>query len=154
MKKILILSMTVLMILCNTWTVSANDTIITTYIEETYEDGSYLEVVLEEEISYARNSTKTGKKTYNYKDASDTILWSLSVSGAFTYDGTTATCTVSNASTTCPSSDWTLSNKSATKSGSTATASITAKQTSLLGITLQTINKTIKLTCSPDGVLS
>lgn len=154
MKKVLVLCITVLMILSSMWSISADNTKVTTYIEETYEDGSYLEVVLEEEITLIRNSTKTGKKTYNYKDSSGTLFWSLSVSGAFVYNGTTSTCTDSVVSTTCPSSDWKLSNKSASKSGATASASVTAKQKTALGITIKTINKTVKLTCSPDGTLS
>lgn len=124
------------------------------YIEEIYEDGSYLEVIIEENISTYSTSTKSGSKTTNYKDTSGNILWSVKISGTFTYTGSSATCTSSSITTTCPNSLWKLSNKKATKSGATASASVTAKEYSALGICLKTINKTVKLTCDKNGKLS
>ncbi len=126
----------------------------TSYIEEIFEDGSYIEITIHEENTNARSST-TKKKTATYKGSSGTVYWSVTVQGTFNYDGKTFTCTSSSISTANYSSTWKLSNKKASKSGNTASASVTAKQYHSNGTTvLQTINKTVKLTCDKNGKLS
>ncbi len=126
----------------------------TSYIEEIFEDGSYIEITIHEENTNARSST-TKKKTATYKGSSGTVYWSVTVQGTFNYDGKTSTCTSSSISTANYSSTWKLSNKKASKSGNTASASVTAKQYHSNGTTvLQTINKTVKLTCDKNGKLS
>ena len=126
----------------------------TSYIEEIFEDGSYIEITIHEENTNARSST-TKKKTATYKGSSGTVYQSVTVQGTFNYDGKTSTCTSSSISTANYSSTWKLSNKKASKSGNTASASVTAKQYHSNGTTvLQTINKTVKLTCDKNGKLS
>lgn len=126
----------------------------TSYIEEIFEDGSYIEITIHEENTNARSST-TKKKTATYKGSSGTVYWSVTVQGTFNYDGKTSTCTSSSISTANYSSTWKLSNKKASKSGNTASASVTAKQYHSNGTTvLQTINKTVKLTCDKNRKLS
>jgi hypothetical protein len=126
----------------------------TSYIEEIFGGGSYIEITIHEENTNARSST-TKKKTATYKGSSGTVYWSVTVQGTFNYDGKTSTCTSSSISTANYSSTWKLSNKKASKSGNTASASVTAKQYHSNGTTvLQTINKTVKLTCDKNGKLS
>lgn len=125
-----------------------------TYIEETFDDGSYIEIVIDEGNMNARTSI-TKKKTATYKGSDGTALWSVTVTGTFNYNGTTSSCTSSSVSTANYSSTWKLSNKKASKSGATASASVTAKQYHSNGATvLKTINKTVKLTCDKNGNLS
>lgn len=68
-----------------------------------------------------------------------------------TFFGTTSFAT--DNTTTCPNSNWKLSNKAASKSGATAKASVTAKR--YIGNSLvQTLDRTVTLTCSKSGKLS
>lgn len=126
----------------------------TSYIEEIFDDGSYIEITINEGNTNARSSI-TKKKTATYKGSSGTVYWSITVQGRFNYDGKTSTCTSSLVSTANYSSTWKLSNKQASKSSNTAIASVTAKQYHSNGTTiLKTINKTVKLTCDKNGNLS
>lgn len=123
-----------------------------TYIEERFEDGSYIEIT----VDYGTNNTRattTKSKTATYKGASGTSLWSVTVKGTFTYNGTTSSCKSSSVSTKNYSTSWKLSNATSSKSGATASASVTAKQYHQDGTVLRTINKTVKLTCDKNGNL-
>jgi hypothetical protein len=124
-----------------------------TYIEKTFDDGSYIEITIEYDDLYTR-STTTKSKTATYKSENGTSLWSVTVKGTFTYDGSTSICTSSSVSTNNYSTSWKLSNAKSWKSGITANASVTAKQYHQDGTVLRTINKTVKLTCDKNGNLS
>lgn len=63
-----------------------------TYIEERFEDGSYIEITIDYGISNAR-ATTTKSKTATYKGADGTALWSVTVKGTFNYNGSSSTCT-------------------------------------------------------------
>lgn len=75
-------------------------------------------------------------------------MWSVSVTGTFTYNGSSCTCTKATVSTTKPSSTWSLSNKKASKSGNKAIASVTGHAPGV------TVTRTVTLTCSATGKLS
>lgn len=75
-------------------------------------------------------------------------MWSISVTGTFSYNGSSCTCTKATVSTTKPSSMWSLSNKKASKSGNKAIASVTGHAPGV------TVTRTVTLTCSPSGNLS
>lgn len=155
MKKIAIVLFTSFCCLLNlNTTLAVNNIKKVQYIEEKFNDGYYIETVIEEVPTNTRANVKNGSKTSTFKDSEGTIIWSVKVSGSFTYNGSFATCTSSSISTTCPATNWKLSNKKAYTSGSTAIASVTAKEYTFLGICTKTIEKTVKLTCNPDGTLS
>lgn len=118
------------------------------------ENGYHLETVITINPTQARSSIRSGTKTATYKDINGKALWSITVNGKFTYNGKSATCTSSTYSKANYSTSWKLSNAKASKTGATASASITAKQYHQNGSLLRTINKTVKLTCSPNGSLS
>lgn len=124
-----------------------------TYIEETFDDGTYIEITIEYDNIQTR-STTTKSKTATYKSEKGTSLWSVTVKGTFTYNGSTSTCTSSSVSTKNYSASWKLINAKSWKSGATASASVTAKQYHQDGTVLRTINKTVKLTCDKNGNLS
>lgn len=129
--------------------IECSDTII-----EFDDNNCYYETMLETYSSKARSSTiRSGKKTTSYKNSSGEILWSVSVTGTFTYNGNSATCTSSSVSTTCPNSSWKITSKSANKSGATAKATATAKRYNN-GSVIETKTKTVTLTCSATGTLS
>ena len=117
-----------------------------------FEDGSYL--IIETVQSMVRSSdTSSGFKRYVYCDENDTVKWRAILTGTFTYDGTTATCTDSSVTTYVYASNWYEVSKSAGKSGNTATGSVTMGRT-VLGITVAKETYSLTLTCSPNGTLS
>lgn len=126
-----------------------------TYIAETFEDGSYIQVTIEEELTPTTRASggKTGHKISEYKDSNNKLLWSVKVTGFFTYTGSSATCNSSSVSTQCPALSWKLSDAHAFKSYADAYASVTAKRHNGFGTVLQTINETVRLSCRPDGTL-
>ena len=99
------------------------------------------------------SSTKTASKTSTYKNNSGKTLWSVTVTGSFTYNGSTSKCIRSTVSTTCPDRNWKIIKSFANKTDSTASATVSTAQY-LNGIHMRTINRTIKLTCSKTGKLS
>ena len=127
------------------------------YIEEVFEDGSYFQVTIMETSSDAvrrATNTKTGSKVYNYVDSNHKSLWTITVKGSFTYNGSTSKCTNFSVSVKSYVSNWTVSGAKAWKSGSTAYASAQGKMKNVLGQTTRTVNKQVSLTCSPSGKLS
>mgnify|MGYP000004731735 FL=1 len=153
MKKIYASFLTVLTQLGTTPVFALNEE-SNTQIVERLEDGSYIEVTIEEIPTLTRSNTKKGNKTTYYKNTYDVILWSVKTSGSFTYYGSTAKCTAASVDTQCPAINWKLSNIRSSKSGASAYGYATAKSYNGLGMVLQTINETVKLTCSPSGTLS
>lgn len=122
------------------------DNSVYTYVEETFDDGSYIEITIDNGNSNTR-ATKTKSKTATYKGEDGTAMWSVTVKGTFTYNGSTLTCTSSSVSTSNYSTTWKLSN-------ATASASVKATQYHSNGTTLRAINKTVKLTGDKNGNLS
>ena len=108
--------------------------------------------VIESSMTRA-TSTKTAKKTGSYKNSSGTVLWSVTVTGTFTYNGTTSSCTKSVVSTSVSNSNWKISSSSSSKSGNKATATATAK-CFYDGPMISTTSKTVTLTCDKNGNLS
>lgn len=118
------------------------------YAKEELENGYYLETVITTNYTQARSSIRNGTKTATYRDINGKALWSITVNGK------SETCTSSTYSKANYSTSWKLSNAKASKNGAAASASITAKQYHQNGSLQKTINKTVKLTCSPNGSLS
>lgn len=117
------------------------------------EEFYYKEVIeVIDESSSRATSTKTAKKTGYFANGS-TILWSVTVTGTFTYNGTTSKCTNSSVSASSNDSRWKIVSKSSSKSGSTAKATATAKYY-LNNLVIETKTQSVSLTCSPSGKLS
>lgn len=116
------------------------------------EDGSYVVVSLTQVGSRA-TSTKSGTKTYTYYAADDTIQWKAALAGTFTYNGSTSSCTSSDCDITIYNSVWYIYTNMPSKSGNTAKAEVTMKR-KLLGVTVQTEDLNITLTCDANGNLS
>lgn len=155
MKKLRICLLTILFVCTYSISISANGTQKTTIIQ-TFDNGSYIESTLQENSDpFFRSATqkKTGRKTNTYKSSSGKIIWSVTVKGSFTFNGKTSSCTSSTVTTSCPGAGWKITNSSANKSGATASASATAKKY-IDGKCINTIARTVKLTCSKSGNLS
>ena len=132
-------------------TVSAAE--ITTSEEIIYfEDGSYLVIETVQSMSRSANTT-SGFNRYVYYSENGETRWRAILTGTFTYDGTTATCTDSSVTTYVYADNWYEISKTAGKSGNTATGSVTMGRT-VLGFTVAQEPYNLSLTCSPNGVLS
>ena len=119
-----------------------------------YPDGSSLEtVVYQSDLStYDSNSTR-GIKTATYRNGTTIDLWSVTVTGTFTYTGRSSLCTSSSVSATSYTSDWKIIDKSSSYSRNQATGNGTASF--YVGSTLiTTTTLTVILTCDVDGNLS
>lgn len=118
-----------------------------------FEDGSYMVIeVTVNNISRITNST-SGQKCLSYYSESDVIQWSATIRGTFSYNGSSATCTNADIVYTVHDSSWKITSATSSESGNKAIGDITAKSY-VLGIPVQTVNRTVTLTCSASGVLS
>ncbi len=115
-------------------------------------DGDYIVVTLIPAVS--RATQVKGKEYVYYNNSADVAEWVMTLTGTFTYDGRTSSCTSSRCTVTIyDDSGWELVSKSATKSGNTAYAEATfAKK--LLGVTISRPTYEITLTCDKDGNMS
>ena len=112
------------------------------------DNGYYLETIIEE-TSMARAANQ---KTANYKNAQGAIMFSVTVTGTFTYTDSSSTCTKSVAEASSKNTNWKISSKSASKSGNKATAKAIAKRY-VDGVAVETQNCTVTLICSSNGSL-
>lgn len=117
-----------------------------------FEDGSYIVTTITEAQSRAATG-KSGAKTSTYYGNDGTAHWKATLSGSFTYDGSSATCTSSSCSVTIYNNSWYTLSKSASKSGNSAFGSATMGY-KVLGITTNQVTRDISLTCDKDGNLS
>ena len=99
-------------------------------------------------INHTRCFIKNRKKTATFYNSDNVAQWSATLKGTFTYNGSSATCTASSITHKIYSSNWKTASASTTKSGNKATAK------RYLIVPVQTVEKTITLTCSASGVLS
>ena len=159
MKKCMLLLLSITLAFWQPTTASAavpTDTTITTIVE-IFEDGSYIETVIEKKTSSfsarSTTSTLTGKRTLTYRNSEGSALWSVTVTGTFTYNGSSATCTKSTVSATSYNSNWRISSSSASKSGATAKATASAKRY-MDGTYIRTMTQSVSLTCRKNGTLS
>ena len=108
------------------------------------DNGYYLETIIEETSMARAANQKTARKTANYKNAQGAIMFSVTVTGTFTYTGSSSTCTKSVAEASSKNTNW--------KSGNKATAKAIAKRY-VDGVAVETQNCTVTLTCSSNGSL-
>ncbi len=110
--------------------------------------------IIETPITSARTlfstaSQKSTSKKYKITDNSGNVLAVYTLNATFTYNGKTASCIKSSYSTSIKNSKASFTSASASKSGSTATGKYSLKINKL-----QTISRTVSITCSKKGVIS
>lgn len=115
------------------------------------QDGIYIISTIQENSCTsldAATHTKSGSKTSTVYSASGSPLYSITVHGVFSYNGSSASAISASYSYTDESPLWSFSNGSSSFSGATATASGTFKS--------EQITKTLRavLSCSANGTLS
>lgn len=97
----------------------------------------------------SNSHTITKTKTTNIKNTKGTVLWSVSITATFTYDGSTSRCISCSPSAETYSSSWTIQSTSSSKSGNSATAIATANYASLKNYT-----QSVTISCSKNGTVS
>ena len=103
--------------------------------------------------TFATNKTITRTKTNYYKNNSGKVLWTVSVTGTFTYNGVTSKCISCSHSTTSPGAYWTIKSSTSYKAANYATASATATYTGNTGAA-KDYSRTVMLQCDEDGNVS
>lgn len=116
------------------------------------DDGSYI-VITVESIDTRASGTKSGSKSYDCYTSQNELEWRAVLSGTFTYNGTSATCTSSSCNVTIYDTSWYEVSKTVTKSGNTASAVVTMGR-KVLGITVSKKDYPLSLSCDKDGNLS
>ena len=121
------------------------------------DDKLYFEEIIEiidtQDSLLRATSTRTAKKTSTCKNSSGQSLWSVTVTGTFNYNGSSATCTSSKVSTKIYNDAWKISSSSSSKSGNKATAKATGQEY-FLGIAINSITRSVTLTCDGKGNVS
>lgn len=157
MKKVLVFASVFTMLLLITTSAFAQDNQRIVYTEngyiEYFEDGSYdiVEVVTDHQTLTKNIAGPKAKSISHYE--SEKLVWTVTITGTFNYDGKTATCTKASASSKIYNDSWKVTAANASRSGAKATGTFTVKKY-LLGIPIKTVNKTVTLTCSKDGNFS
>lgn len=158
MKKIFafVISVVMLLSVCVVSAYAQDEAIIQSETVEYLEDGSYIVTVLtveEENIISRATSSKTGSKTVTIYNDDDEAMVVMKLTGTFTYNGSTATCTNASTSYTLNSSNWKVTSAVASKSGNVAKGDFVAKRYLLL-VPVQTVTASPTITCTASGVLS
>ena len=157
MNKLLYLLLSLSVFFNFTTTAYAADDTVHDFIEY-LEDGSYFTVTITPNHTSGSaapfSATRFGSKTTTYHSNSGRKLWSVTVTGTFTYGtGSRAACIKSTVSANTYSTSWKITNSSASKSGNSARAAATGTQY-LNSAIINSITKTVTLTCSVNGTLS
>ena len=161
MKKLMALLLSLVTVLSMTWVAFAGEMPVpsNTYPAEYeyFDDGSYIVTTITEEpaVSFARaTSTKTASKTATYKSSSGASLWSATVTGTFSYNGSSAKCTAVTGRASSNSSYWKVSSLSCSKLNTLASATATSKQYDTSWAITRSVSRTVTLSCSASGKLS
>lgn len=116
------------------------------------ENGNYIRIEVSS-IDTRETSRKVGNKTYIYYNSNDEEQWRATLTGSFTYTGTSVVCTSSSCSVSISNSNWSVESKAADRSGNAAIAKLIMKW-SQLGATIEHVEVSIRLTCDENGNLS
>lgn len=159
MKKIKLLKTTTLLLSFTLISTFGIQSISTEFLDT----GDYIETIISSELplsfdssnvpTLATSKTITKTKTTYYKNASGSVMWSVSIKATFTYNGSTSKCTSCSHSTTAPGKTWSIKNYSSSKSGNKATAKAVATHTGSDGAKSD-ISRSVTISCSPSGTVS
>ena len=117
-----------------------------------FDDGSYMTIELITHGSRASGSV-TGSKKSTYYGGDGSTAWVATLTGTFSYTGSSATCTSSNMDITIYVSAWYTISKSATKSSNTANGNATVGLKNA-GITVSRVPVTLTIACDANGNLT
>lgn len=122
------------------------------------EDGCYWETVIQDApllpiaITASATKTITKTKTSYYKNSNGAVLWSVAVTGTFSYNGSTSKCTGCSHKAAAPGASWSIKSSSSSRSGNSATANAIA--THYNGTISKDYSRSVTIKCSKDGIIS
>lgn len=123
---------------------------------EYMDDGSYFEntIYIEkpETTLYSTEKIRKGHRTVTHYSAKDVKLWSITVNGTYSYNGTTVKCVSCSSSKEIFKKTWKVNITSTTKSGNCASTTAQGKHYTN-GKVDKTITKTVSLRCKSNGTL-
>ena len=153
MKRILSFFLAMTFLLSAVSAVQATSEIDRTDIQVLHaEDGGYVVIELHSSSDRTRSAiTKT--KSYTRYNENDVMLWKASITGSFTYDGRTASCTSSSCSVTIYDSHWYTISKTAWTDENYAKATVEMGR-KLLGVTTLRQTYDLSILCDRYGNLS
>lgn len=154
MKQLRYVFLCMIVVLMSGISVRANGGVSKQVSIEYLDNGDCIETILEEYPIFGKTSVVRGKKTENYKNSSGTVMWSVTVTGTFSYmSGKSSECTDVSGSSQSYSSSWRVSSADVSKSGNTASASATGTLI-VNGVVSGTVNRNVTLSCDNYGNLS
>ena len=116
------------------------------------DDGGYILVDVDTAPGIAR-TTVTKNKNYTRYSSDDEMQWKITLTGSFTYNGVTSSCTSCNCTVTIYVDAWYTSSKTSWVSGNTANATVELGR-KLLGVTVKRETVNLTLTCDKNGNFS
>lgn len=117
-----------------------------------FNDGSY--ITIQTTIIDARSpETRNASRTYVYHNLWGNEDWRVTLNATFTYDGSTAKCTIANITVDITNSSWYTVSRSASRDGNTGSCTVVMGY-KVLGITTDTKTVNLTLTCDKDGNIS
>lgn len=148
MKKLQISFLVFILLFSTCFTSLAEDTHNAPMQIEYLADGSYYITELTTNDISTYFSAKTAKKNVSYYSSSNVLLWTFTVIGTFTYNGTISSCNSATDSLSIYNSNWSVVSKSSYPSANKAVGNIVMHQAGGANT-----SRTITLTCYPDGTL-
>lgn len=116
------------------------------------EDSSY--IVIELNVTEHRSaSSKTASKSYTCTANNGEEKWKATLTGTFTYNGTSASCTAASCTVSITDDVWYVISKSASKSGNSAIGNVVMGR-KFLGIKIDEETLNMKITCDASGSIS
>lgn len=117
-----------------------------------YGDGSRDETIMILETS-ERGGTITAYVDRDHYSSSNEHVWRVRLTGTFTYNGTTSSCTAASTACTFYKSGWSVMSEHTNHTGSTASNAVLLGK-KIAGVTLPVTEVNLTLTCDKDGHLS
>lgn len=158
MKKRL-LSLLVCSIMLTCFMINASAVTVVSVDEniEYFSDGSYATITIEDTTGVAARGTtllKSGNKVYTYRDSNGKEQYKITLHGEFKVNtGVSSVCTVATIRVDISNNVWKVLSQSASKSGNQARGTAELRRYLLL-IPVETVEKTLTLTCDKNGNLS
>lgn len=94
----------------------------------------------------------TGSRQQSFYDSNNVLLWRVTLTGSFTYNGSSAYCTKATSVTDVFSGNWSESSNNTYPSGNTAIANVTVVR-KFLFIAVETQNVVLTMNCDRYGNL-
>ncbi len=159
MRKIFLTLLTSTLLLSVTCTLTKTASAASVNIITEYDtNGCYWETIIKDVPSetgimpVATDKTTTKTKTSSYKSANSTVLWSVSVTATFSYNGTNSKCLDCSDNAVSYNSAWTIKSSSSSKNSNCATAVATATYKS--GTSSKDYTRLVTISCDKNGKVS